>query len=1040
MLASSSKSITINEYDEEEQVIIISAEERVKRYGIECASHSNQRNGLPTSSSQGVTFLAGTWQPGGVYTEKLIVRNVTTHVKKLKYRLPSTQYFSMAYPEPITLSPGLSYEILVTFKPVKYESYNDCIYFTVSDHTGKHSFYIPVCAMINKLVVACPNGLDLGYCPVNQVTTAKFELSNTGEVDAPYRWVVPSPFTISPEQGIIRQGKSVTITVSLTPQDASVFVSKCSCYVGENVTAIIPNPVLNLNISAIGKYAYISVSEEKVSFTNIITGKNSKKVCKEFVLRNSSSVETEFQLVRHDSDCEDMFDITPSSGILAPMSEVPVLVVYTPLAYGLYSCERYSYITPNNCIATFLCEATSCHAIIKYSKDHNLVAPSPAAVNILAKINPEDTTNHESQGDNSQYTFNCLDFGDIELGDRCSRSLYLKNECDEDVFYDIISETRGAFRILSSKRNKIPASSSTVIKLCFQPKHPSNYYRRVFILLSHGHPIFFDCYGTGYIRGNLKTKTEEQRPLPIKFEHVQAYRNRLVQGLGHLNHEELDEIFKSNHRMSSRALDDPTSSQILARRGSSRMLHSTSMLSLHGSYNTLPELAATRPLEISNVKHPMTRSGDSTRDVLAIAQEFFIHDSDFDIDLNRSNELKSMPSNISVGKLSKMASQRSDLSRSIPSNPINIIALNQSQLNFGYTKFNTTSSCQYINVTNQSNGSVTACWEIPDSSPFDIHPRSIDILAKTSELFEIRFKPLETSQSTSTMSSDGLSSVSTMKSDGIYYEEIELYCYYTNQHTFRLVKDPLLTPPWCRTIKAVGYTKAIKSIMDLDSSNNSSVSSNPLKISNINIKRNKLLFPNCYVDDTVYQSIMIHNTSQAIPAVYSCKFNTIDGKDIFSISPSYGYIEPEGFAILCIKFHPSEAKRYSQYLQVSFNDVIMTPSHLHGQEKHVDDGTSLQVIGYGGYPYVVFTDVSPCDEAISLDTDTEPSGLNAITSTRIIYPMSKSQLPQGNQGNFYLQPTSIGLMTTKRFPLHNHSRLPLRYRVEIDSSASGSLL
>lgn len=36
---------------------------------------------------------------GGEYIQKLHIKNVSTSVKKLKYRLPSTRYFSLAYPE-----------------------------------------------------------------------------------------------------------------------------------------------------------------------------------------------------------------------------------------------------------------------------------------------------------------------------------------------------------------------------------------------------------------------------------------------------------------------------------------------------------------------------------------------------------------------------------------------------------------------------------------------------------------------------------------------------------------------------------------------------------------------------------------------------------------------------------------------------------------------------------------------------------------------------------------------------------------------------
>lgn len=54
----------------------------------------------------GILFKGGEWVPGGEYTQRLRVKNVSPKLKKLKYRLPTTKYFSLAYPEVISLSPG----------------------------------------------------------------------------------------------------------------------------------------------------------------------------------------------------------------------------------------------------------------------------------------------------------------------------------------------------------------------------------------------------------------------------------------------------------------------------------------------------------------------------------------------------------------------------------------------------------------------------------------------------------------------------------------------------------------------------------------------------------------------------------------------------------------------------------------------------------------------------------------------------------------------------------------------------------------------
>lgn len=65
-------------------------------FGIDCTG----------PCGDGILFKGGEWVPGGEYTQRLRVKNVSPKLKKLKYRLPTTKFFSLAYPEVITLSPG----------------------------------------------------------------------------------------------------------------------------------------------------------------------------------------------------------------------------------------------------------------------------------------------------------------------------------------------------------------------------------------------------------------------------------------------------------------------------------------------------------------------------------------------------------------------------------------------------------------------------------------------------------------------------------------------------------------------------------------------------------------------------------------------------------------------------------------------------------------------------------------------------------------------------------------------------------------------
>ena len=107
--------------------------ERSQVWGIDCAESLEWRG----------------WEPGGEYVRSLVVKNVSTKTLKVKYKLPATKYFSMEFPEPIKLSPGMSATVDVTFRPIKREQYDDFIEFTVPGGT----FDVKICAFLPVVAV-----------------------------------------------------------------------------------------------------------------------------------------------------------------------------------------------------------------------------------------------------------------------------------------------------------------------------------------------------------------------------------------------------------------------------------------------------------------------------------------------------------------------------------------------------------------------------------------------------------------------------------------------------------------------------------------------------------------------------------------------------------------------------------------------------------------------------------------------------------------------------------------------------------------------
>ncbi len=548
---------------------IISQSERRKRFGIDCLG----------PAGDGILFKAGTWKPGGEYVQKLIVRNISTHVQKLKYKLPSTRFFSLAYPEILVLSPGMSAELDVIFRPIENDPYEDTIFIRVLGGTG--GFHVSVRATIDKLIVTTPHGLDLGYCPTCQTTSKAFKLSNPGEIDAPFSWAQPKGFKLEPASGIIPAGTTLDILVSIIPTDASVIVAQAVCTIGgPGVHAIIDEPILTTRLSAIGKYAYISLSESELNFGEVLTGTAPESIKKEMVLKNTSAVPAEYSMVRHETDQDSVFELFPSSGVIPPQSDVTVTVKYHALGTGCYNLDRFTFLTPGDCRTSVTLSGTTMPCKIALAKE-------PAITQSTAGPDGSITFPEAAPG-------NSLNFRDVEVGKGETRIMQLRNTSQRDVHFSILTGADSMFRC-SPMRGVIKAEGPPFsVVVSFHPPGPINYYKRVWVLISDSLPLFYDCMGSGYIRA--KGDIKEQRPAPLRHAHVQAYRNRAVHGMGGLSPDELDEAYTSGSA-------DP---------------------SFFGQIGT----TGTRAMSLTTLANPLTRSGETNRVDIAVAHEFFIEDTD----------------------------------------------------------------------------------------------------------------------------------------------------------------------------------------------------------------------------------------------------------------------------------------------------------------------------------------------------------------------------------------------------------------------------
>jgi len=462
----------------------LTSAQRMRRFGVSC--------------NDCLEWPAG-WEPGGEYVKLLKIKNVSDKVMKLTYRLPESKSFSMAFPEPIKLMRGLSHTLRIAFRPIRLEECEDSIEFT----NEKGSFVVPIRAAVPKSSSKVPTNLDFGFTPVNETVAKSFVITNDGDVPFNFSWACEMPFTLQPLTGSINPGSSSTITIQFSPTAASVYVADCICTVSGHKTH-------RMRVGGIGKYPFISASQETLSFGEVLNGQQATQHLK---LRNTSLVNARFVIVRAVSDVEPVFTFSPTSGVIPPDGEQTVHCQYSPRVTGTFSSDAYDIRTPGGNSISIKCEGETYGPEILLSKDF-------------------------------------FNFGDVPITvpkKQVSRVLELLNHSDLPVPYFFYGcEANGMFGV-DKPSGVIPPRLSSYVNLTFCPHETGNYFRRFYILVQNQRARHIDIIGTGY--------TEKRRPAPLQQKHILDYFLRERMGLHKLSPEEL-QAHRLSVRQSSESVND----------------------------------------------------------------------------------------------------------------------------------------------------------------------------------------------------------------------------------------------------------------------------------------------------------------------------------------------------------------------------------------------------------------------------------------------------------------------------------------------------
>ncbi|XP_067995308.1 cilia- and flagella-associated protein 65-like [Melanerpes formicivorus] len=116
------------------------------------------------------------WELGKEMIKHLVLKNVHEKTQKLSYRCPSTRFFCTVFPQPITLSPGMSLSLPIVFRPTEKRDYEDSICFKKAEG----EFSVTLHAMLPRLRLSFPAAVQLPICAVHNTTETLFPVRNVG--------------------------------------------------------------------------------------------------------------------------------------------------------------------------------------------------------------------------------------------------------------------------------------------------------------------------------------------------------------------------------------------------------------------------------------------------------------------------------------------------------------------------------------------------------------------------------------------------------------------------------------------------------------------------------------------------------------------------------------------------------------------------------------------------------------------------------------------------------------------------------------------
>ncbi|NXK96416.1 CFA65 protein, partial [Formicarius rufipectus] len=431
------------------------------------------------------------WELGKEMIKHLTLKNVHEKTQKLSYRCPPTPFFFTVFPQPITLSPGMSLTLPIVFRPSEKREYEDSISFVKAEG----EFSVTLRAVLPCFRLSFPAAVQLPICAVHNITETTFPVHNVGDLFTTFTWETPSPFRMIPDRGMLNPGAECMVKVVFQPKVAGVHDVTATCWFGneEKQKRII-------QLKAMAKYPYLRVCvtgkeydgvqpgkfQDVLCFGSVPVGKTVEKCVEIF---NMSVVDAPCRIERakdplfHDY----VFSCDVSHGIVPAKGKLVLRIRFQPQIAGEHSTDYFTVASAGCLPETVLKVVGSCKG------------PSVSL---------------------HQYS---VDFEWINLGESLMQTLKISNTSDVPAYYQFDIDCKGSVFSLDRPCGVLEGTTTLTLKVTFRPTHPMTYHRRVACLVHHQEPMYVDFFGTCH--------SGTSKPTTLQARHLSSYRTNMVRGL-----------------------------------------------------------------------------------------------------------------------------------------------------------------------------------------------------------------------------------------------------------------------------------------------------------------------------------------------------------------------------------------------------------------------------------------------------------------------------------------------------------------------------